>query len=178
MALPVFCWASVVESPWYSWLVMYHPLVIKSAYQGTTARLASSVGNPLLWFSADACLLGVLAMGAAVALRAKTWRQRFVDYFDGAGKAVAILGIAWLSMMLLWMSGRIVTYWYHYLTPYAIALVLLGGVVARLDRKFPRAVLVFVALVLALSAYLAPVWAELPISIRAVPYRLVFPLWR
>lgn len=167
-----------VESPWYSWLVMYHPIVIKSAFHGGTARLASSLGNPLLWFSTDACLLTLLAAGGAFALRARAWQERFVRYFGGAGKAMVILGVAWLSMMLLWISGRIVTYWYHYLTPYSIGLVLLGGVAARLDRRFPKTILVFVALVVAISAYLAPVWAELPVSVRSIPYRLVFPLWR
>ena len=81
-------------------------------------------------------------------------------------------------MMLLWISGRIVEYWYHYLTPYAFAIPLVAGVFARLDRRFPKVVLSFVFLVLAISVYFAPVWAELPISISAAHQRLIFPLWR
>jgi hypothetical protein len=34
-----------LESHWPSWLIMYHPIVIKSAYVGSTVRLASSVGT-------------------------------------------------------------------------------------------------------------------------------------
>jgi hypothetical protein len=56
--------------------------------------------------------------------------------------------------------------------------MLVAAVVWRLDRRYPRAVLIFVLLVLALSIYLAPVWAELPISMAAAHRRLIFPLWQ
>jgi dolichyl-phosphate-mannose--protein O-mannosyl transferase len=168
-----------MESAWYTWLVMYHPIVIKSAYLGTKARLASSVGNPLLWITADGCLLALPVVGAAWALRARGWRERWSRWFDSdANKALAILGVAWLSMMLLWISERIVTYWYHYMTPWGLAITLVAGVVSRLDRRFPKRVLMFVLLVLAVSMYFAPVWAEIPISVSAVHRRLIFPMWR
>jgi len=167
------------ESAWYTWLVLSHPLVIKSTYSGATARLASSVGNPLLWLTADACLLLLPVAGAAWALRMRRWRERWSHFFDArSSKALAILGVSWLSMMSLWLSGRIVTYWYHYLTPWGLSITLVAGVFARLDRRFPRGVLFFVILVLVISAYLAPVWAELPISVAAAHRRLLFPSWR
>jgi dolichyl-phosphate-mannose--protein O-mannosyl transferase len=167
-----------VESSWYTWLVLYHPILIKSAYQGVTARLASSIGNPLLWFSADLCLISLPVVGGMWALR-KPWRARWSRWFDSdANQAMAILGVAWLSMMLLWISGRIVTYWYHYLTPWGFAIMLVAGVASRLDRRFPKGVMAFVIGVLVISIYFAPVWAELPISISAAHRRLIFPLWR
>jgi dolichyl-phosphate-mannose--protein O-mannosyl transferase len=166
------------ESSWYTWLVMYHPIVIKSAYVGAKARLASSVGNPLLWIAADGCLLALPVVGATWALR-KRWRERWSHLFDArSNKALAILGVAWLSMMLLWISGRIVTYWYHYMTPWGLAMILVAGVVSRLDRRFPKGVLVFVFLMLAVSTYFAPVWAEIPISVSAAHRRLIFPMWQ
>jgi dolichyl-phosphate-mannose--protein O-mannosyl transferase len=153
--------------------------VIKSAIVGAKARLASSIGNPLLWFAGDACLALLPAAGVAWALRARRFRERWSRIFDSrSNQALAILGVAWLSMMLLWISERIVTYWYHYLTPWSLAIPLVAGVFSRLDRHFPRAVLLFVVLVLAISVYFAPVWAELPISIAAAHRRLIFPLWR
>jgi dolichyl-phosphate-mannose--protein O-mannosyl transferase len=117
-------------------------------------------------------LAGTLAFSARL-------RQRFRSWFDpGQGKALAILGVSWVSMMLLWFSGRISSYWYHYLTPYAFAVVLTAGVVSRLDRGRGRRLLVFVALVLLAFAYFAPVWGELPISVSAAHRRLIFDLWR
>ena len=177
-----------MESHWPSWLVLYHPLVIKRALVGSTVALASSVGNPVLWLAADACLLALLGLGVLTALRSRVraaatlharirgqWQELYDVRFL---KAVAILGVAWVSMMLLWFSGRITTYWYHYLTPWGIALTLLGGVVARLDRRFPKEVLMFVSLALIFAIWFAPVWAEIPISVSAMRQRLIFPLWR
>jgi dolichyl-phosphate-mannose-protein mannosyltransferase len=167
------------ESAWYTWLVLYHPLVIKSAITGAKVRLASSLGNPLLWFAGDACLLLPPAAVALWVARVPPWQERWRAFFDRPGRqALAILGVAWLSMMLLWISGRIVTYWYHYLTPWSLALALVGGVVAAWERRHPRAVFYFVVAVVVVFAYFVPVWAELPIAPDAVARRLVFPLWR
>jgi len=167
-----------LESAWFTWLVMYHPIVIKSAQVGAKVRLAASVGNPVLWFAADACLVGLPVLGAAAALSPR-WRERWRGWFDARySKALAIVGVSWVSMMLLWFSRRITTYWYHYLTPWGIALVLLAGVVARLERRYPKGVLSFVLVVAAVFIYFAPVWAEIPISISAAHHRLIFPLWR
>jgi dolichyl-phosphate-mannose--protein O-mannosyl transferase len=107
------------------------------------------------------------------------WRERWFGWFDVRySKALAIVGVCWVSMMLLWFTGRITTYWYHYLTPWGIAIVLLAGVVARLDRRFPKGVLLFVLLVLGVSIYFAPVWAEIPISGAAARRRLFLPMWQ
>lgn len=166
-----------LESAWYTWLVLYHPIIIKSAHVGAKVRLASSVGNPVLWIAGDACLLALALGGGAVALSAK-WRQRWRSCFDHRfSKAVAIVGACWVSMMLLWFTRRITTYWYHYLTPWGVALVLMGGVAARVERRHPKAMLWFVMLVMIVFIYFAPVWAELPISAAAARRRLVFPLW-
>jgi dolichyl-phosphate-mannose--protein O-mannosyl transferase len=81
-------------------------------------------------------------------------------------------------MMALWISGRIVTYWYHYLTSWGFTLLLLAGVTARLDRRYAKPVLIFVVLVLAVFVYFAPIWAEIPLSVSASHRRLIFPLWR
>jgi dolichyl-phosphate-mannose-protein mannosyltransferase len=167
-----------LESAWYTWLVMYHPLVIKTDQVGDTVRMASSVGNPMLWFAADACLLALPLVGAFVALR-PAWRARWLNCFDVATtKAFVILWVSWLSMLLLWMSGKISTYWYHYLYAWGFALVLLAGVVASLDRRYPRVTLGFVLLTAAVAVYFAPVWAELPISVEGAHRRLIFSLWQ
>jgi dolichyl-phosphate-mannose-protein mannosyltransferase len=171
--------ANPSESAWYTWFFLYHPLMLKSAYSGSTARLASSVAHPLLMFTTNGVLLLLPVAGAAWVLRIRNWRERWSRWFDApSNKALVILWVAWLSMMLLWISGRIVEYWYHYLTPWDLAIPLVAGVFARLDRRFPKTVLVYVVLVLAVFVYFAPVWAEIPISIEAAHRRLIFPLWR
>ncbi|MBN2194799.1 MAG: glycosyltransferase family 39 protein [Polyangiaceae bacterium] len=167
------------ESAWYTWFIAYHPIVLKSAHSGATARFASSVAHPLLLVATDAVLLLLPVAGAAWLLRVRHWRERWSTLFDRhTNKALIILWVAWLSMMLLWISGRIVSYWYHYLTPWGLAIPLTAGVFARLDRRSPKGMLVFVAMMLAIFVYYAPVWAELPISTSSIHRRLIFPLWR
>jgi dolichyl-phosphate-mannose--protein O-mannosyl transferase len=166
--------ANPLESPWYSWLVLYHPLITKSATVAGKVRLSSTVGNIALWIAADLCLLATLVIGVGAAFNAR-WRGWFDTTFK---RAVAILAVGWLSMNLLWFSRRIVTYFYHYLASWGFALLLLAGVVARLDRRYPKQVLAFVAVVLAVFVWFAPVWAEFPLSPAAVNRRLIFPLWR
>jgi dolichyl-phosphate-mannose--protein O-mannosyl transferase len=171
-------WANPLESIWYSWLVMAHPIVLKTAHLGAKVRTATSTANPVLFVATDACLLGLPLFGAAAAFSAR-WRQRWRDWFDvDYTKALAILGVGWVSMMLLWFSGRISSYWYHYLTPYGFAVLLAAGVAARLDRRQDKLVFPFVALMLGVFVYYAPVWGEIPISASATRHRLAAPMWR
>ena len=165
------------ESAWYTWPVLYHPLVVKSAVVAGKVRLASSVAHPVLTIAADVCLLALPVLGGVAALNVR-FRERWNRWFDTtASKALAILGASWLATMLLWMSGRIVTYWYHWLTPWGFGIMLVAGVVSRFERRYPKYVLGFVLSVLVVAFYLAPVWAELPISRASANYRLIRP-WR
>jgi dolichyl-phosphate-mannose-protein mannosyltransferase len=170
--------ANPLESVWYTWFYIHHPIVLKAASEAGKVRLASSVSNVLLFFASDLCLAGLPILGAAYAFSGRV-RQRFEAWWGaGHGKALLILGVSWVSMMLLWFSGRISSYWYHYLTPYGFAVLLTAGVVHRFDRRHGKAVLVFVVLLLAVFVYFAPVWGELPISVSGAHRRLIFELWR
>jgi dolichyl-phosphate-mannose--protein O-mannosyl transferase len=170
--------ANTLESAWYTWPVLYHPLVIKSAQVAGKVRLSSSVAHPLLTVAADVCLVALPVLATAAAF-GQSWRERWKHWFDARStKALAILGASWVSTMLLWMSGRIVTYWYHYLTPWGFAIILVAGIVSRFDRRHSEEVLLFVFAVFLVSIYFAPVWAELPISQASVNNRLPFALWR
>jgi dolichyl-phosphate-mannose--protein O-mannosyl transferase len=167
-----------LESPWYSWPVLYHPIVIKSAQLGGKIRVASSVAHPLLCFAADACLAALPVLGSVAALR-PGFRERLKTFFDSAStKGVVILGASWLSAMLLWMSGKIVIYWYHYLTAWGFAIMLLAGILSRFERRYPKAILGFVIAVVAVAIWFVPVWAEFPLSRQGMVMRLPFALWR
>jgi dolichyl-phosphate-mannose--protein O-mannosyl transferase len=162
-----------LESAWYTWLVIYHPILIKSSQLGAKVRFAYSAGNPFLWAAADVCLLALPVVGVLVAAN-RRFRERWNLWFDaGYRKALVIVGVCWVSMMLLWFTRRITTYWYHYLTPWGIAIILLAGVFARLERRYPKEVLAFVFLVLSALVYFAPVWAEIPISSAAAHRRMI-----
>ncbi len=166
-----------LASRWYSWPALYHPIVVKLSSYGTTSRYASNAGNPVLWFPA-----GLLVMGLPLTRGLTAWRARWRNYwpFDPSfNKAVFVLAVGWAAMFVplgVYMGQH--TFFYHYLSSYAFALVLLAGVAAKLERRWPRAVLVFVTLAVLMAVYFAPVWGEFPLTVEQANRRLIFLPWR
>ena len=70
------------------------------------------------------------------------------------------------------------TFSYHYLPSYAFALVLLAALVSAVWHRWPKAALLFVGWVSAVSIYFAPVWGELPLTETEAHRRLLFSGWR
>ena len=168
-----------LASPWYSWPALYHPIVVKLSSSGTTSRYASSAGNVVFWFPAVLLVLGLpLARGLA-AWRAG-WRKHWPPFFDAAfTKAVLVLAVGWVALITLFVvSMGKHSFFYHYLSSYAFAIVLLAGVVAKLERRWPRAVLVFVALSVLYAIYFAPAWGEFSLTLPEANRRLIFLPWR
>ncbi len=168
-----------LASPWYSWLVLYHPIVVKWWLHGKTHHYASSAGNPVLWYSATLLVLGVPLLAALRCVpRVRRWlSSQFAEVGSLRAELIALLG--WFALLSPWIVGRgTYTFGYHYLPSYAFALVLLAGVAARFERAYPHAVRAFAALSFAAFVYFAPVWGEFSISEQAANRRLVFASWR
>jgi dolichyl-phosphate-mannose-protein mannosyltransferase len=171
---------NALASHWYSWLVLYHPIVVKLSPHGLGQRYASSAGNAILWASATVLVLGAPLVAAAAAVRARLRAKRAsVSPLGDLIKPALLLAIGWAAMLLPWMLGRgKYTFSYHYLPSYGFALVLVGGVVARLERRHPVETCAFVGLVALVSLYFAPVWCEVTLSDTAANHRLLFVPWR
>jgi dolichyl-phosphate-mannose--protein O-mannosyl transferase len=121
------------------------------------------------------------ALGAVVAAVARPALRERVRALvpPNVARAVVVLAGGWLALLAPWMVGRgTYTFWYHYMPSYGLALVLLAGVVAHLERTRERDVATFVAVALAFFVYFAPVWAEFRVSLGAANARLVFPGWK
>jgi dolichyl-phosphate-mannose-protein mannosyltransferase len=170
-----------LASPWYTWPVLYHPIVVKLADHGTGRRYASSVGNPLLFLSSTMVILATLSSALAVALRG---RVRFLSRLPShvsapVARAALLLGLGWLALLAPWIVGRgTYTFMYHYLPCYGFALISTAGLAAHLERRFPRALLVYVGLVLSIAIFFAPVWAELPLAEADANHRLMLAPWQ
>lgn len=171
-----------LASPWYTWLVLYRPIVVKWWLHGATHHYASSAGNPVLWFPATLLVVGVpLFAFLRRVLPLQRWLKREATSalrgFSLRGELFAALG--WFALLSPWIVGRgSYTFSYHYLPSYAFALVLLGGAVSRCERAFPIAARNAVVLAGAVFFYFAPVWGEFSISESAANRRLVFHTWR
>jgi dolichyl-phosphate-mannose-protein mannosyltransferase len=168
-----------LASPWYTWLVLYHPIVVKLSGQGARLRYSTSAGNPLLYLSTTLAILWALGTGISDAVRTgvRLWWLRLLSQPET--RAVTLLTAGWLALLAPWMFGRSVgTYIYHYLPSYGFALALIAGLGARLERRWPRLTAGYVVAAFALMLFFAPVWAEIPIPESVANRRLPFPTWR
>jgi dolichyl-phosphate-mannose-protein mannosyltransferase len=168
-----------LASPWYSWIYLYHPIVVKLSNYGLKARYASAAGNPLVWFTAAPVVILLPIVAGVMATRAG-WRKLWAKWFDRTfTKALAILATGWAAMLAPWtVGGGTYTYWYHYMPSYSFALLLLAGGMARVERRWPQVVFFFAAFVVAVFIFYAPVWGEFLISTGAANRRLIFLPWR
>src|SRR5262249_22119751 len=149
-------------SPWYTWLYLRHPIVVKLSSHGLGQRYASSAGNVLLWASVTLLAPGLplfaLYTWVRRRFRAKPGTEGRLDPFL---QRALLLCLGWAILLFPWVIGRGQgTYNYHYLPCYGFGLVLVGGVVAHLEKRDTRAACAYLALVATISMYFAPVWSE------------------
>jgi dolichyl-phosphate-mannose--protein O-mannosyl transferase len=174
-----------LNSSWYSWLIFYRPVVVKFTTHGLSKFYSSSVGNPILWISVDLFLvwsfIQIVARGTAGGggLRPRLARMKEFLVGKAIGKPILLTLSGWAAMLAPWTILRNKYSFTHYYLPcYAFALLSLGGLVAFLERKRPRTVLVFVGLALAMAIWFAPIWGEFSMREYAANRRLIFPGWR
>ena len=167
-----------MTSHWYTWFLPKRPITIRYDADGPFAvRVSTTLGNLLLWWSAGLALLG----GAGVTLVALVKKARAP--FDRVRlrrvtRATATVFTLAIAMLLPWMVSSRDSYMYHYLPPYTALLILVGGTVSRVYRRHRWIALSYVASVVLVSAYYAPVWAQLPLTRAAFEQRLFLPMWR
>ncbi|HEX4473699.1 MAG TPA: phospholipid carrier-dependent glycosyltransferase [Polyangiaceae bacterium] len=168
-----------LASPWYSWIVLYHPIVTKLSSHGLGARYSSSVGNLAFAVASALLVLGVpiAALGLAVFSRFSKKPRNVAPRAEWTPYLLGAFG--WFAMLSPWTVGRgEFTFHYHYLPSYAFAVVLLGGAAARLERVRANAVFGFVLASAVIALYFAPVWGEYTLSEAAANRRLVFKNWQ
>jgi dolichyl-phosphate-mannose-protein mannosyltransferase len=172
-------WDNPLASAWYTWPVLYHPIVVKLSSHGITSRYASSAGNPVFWFPASVLVVGLPLLRGFSRLRAR-WSRCWPSAFDPSfTKAVLVLATGWLALLMLFVvSMGKHSFFYHYQPSYGFAVVLLAGVAAKLEQRWPRVILGFVALAVLMALYLAPVWGEFPLTLAEANRRLIFLPWR
>jgi dolichyl-phosphate-mannose--protein O-mannosyl transferase len=168
-----------LASAWYTWPVLFHPIVVKLSSYGITSRYASSAGNPVFWFPASLMVIGLPLIRGLAACHPR-WRRCWPSLFDSSfTKAVLVLATGWAALLMLFVvSMGKHSFFYHYQPSYGFAMVLLAGVAAKLERRWPRAILVFVSLAVLLAIYFTPVWGEFPLTLNEANRRLIFLPWR
>jgi dolichyl-phosphate-mannose--protein O-mannosyl transferase len=170
---------NVLASPWYTWLLAYHPIVVKYTDYGATMRYASSMGNPVFFLlvTLAATLVPLLFALAQVSRRVRGW---WLSLFgEGFARPALLVVLGYFALLSPWMVGRgKYTFWYHYLPSYGFGLVLMAAALDRIGRRRPDVLLLVVSLACVAFVFFAPVWAEFPISEKHANLRLIFQPWR
>lgn len=170
-----------LSSSWWGWPIEQHPVVIKFSSSGMRGRYSSSVSNLLMFFSVT--ILAVVFPLATLVTTLKTRLKRYWPPLLNAHvtKNSLLMMAGWFTFMIPWvltMSTRgNYTFHHYYLPPYLFGVVMLAGLVERLERKRSDLALAYVAVICAISIYYAPVWGEFLISASAAKHRLFMHLW-
>jgi dolichyl-phosphate-mannose--protein O-mannosyl transferase len=168
-----------LASNWYTWPLLYHPIVVKLSTSGESTRYASSAGNIAFWYPASLLVLG-LPLLRGVSLLRQGWRRHYARWIDpDFSRAALLLVLGWAALIAMWtlVLGKH-RFFYHYMPSYGFAIVLLAGVAARLERRWPRAVFAFVAVAVAVALFFVPVWCEFPLTENQANIRLLPKPWR
>jgi dolichyl-phosphate-mannose--protein O-mannosyl transferase len=168
-----------LASPWYTWPLFIHPIVVKLSTYGWSSRYASSIPNLVGGYLSTALVVALpLTAGVAqVWKRAKTTSR--IIFPNELYKPATVLLAGWLALIFPWIVARgQYVFFYHYLPSYGFAVVLLAGVLAVWERRHPRWILGFAILFLAFFVFFAPVWGEFGTTTVKANWRLLFQSWR
>jgi hypothetical protein len=171
-----------LSSPWYGWPILMHPVIIKLSTSGLRSRYSSSLGNLLLWFSTTALVVAIPITTVVVLVRSRFRRYWLVLMGSHTTRGMLLMLIGWLVFMAPWLATRGTrgnyTFHHYYLPCYAFLLVMLAGMAAHLERKYPKVIAGYIGFALVISLFYAPVWGEFALTTTAANYRLWFPKWR
>jgi len=188
---------NALVSGWVSWALPTKPILVGYVERLGTVRAMTSLGNIALWWPGVALALvlcwRVLYRGLRATLREKrpdaavpapasagplasAWGLDFSGFLEAHGRASLIVLGGAVAFVAPWAISHRDSYIYHFLPAYVLLLTLLAGFVARETRT--TLVVAFVAVVLVVLAFYAPVWSMFETSSRAVNLRLFLPVWR
>lgn len=193
-------------SGWPTWILPWRALVIGYTADGARVRALSGLGNLITWWSAVG--LGLSAFGAVIwrglgrtlgasspslppgaataavapvpvpASPGTSFRAGFGAFLETQGRGVVTALAGVVGFLAPWVVTHRDSYIYHFLPCYAGLLVLLGGFAAFVSRRWPRATLVWLGLILAVTFIYAPVWSFFVTDAAGFRARLFLPTWR
>ncbi len=186
---------NALVSGWVSWALPTKPIMMGYVERLGTVRALTSLGNLALWWPGVALALvlcwRILYRGLRATLRGRKPEPApaanagplasvagldFSGFLEAHGRAALIVLGGAIGFVAPWAISHRDSYIYHFLPSYVLLLVLLAGFVAREART--TLVVSFLALVLVVLAFYAPVWSMFETSARAVNLRLFLPVWR
>jgi hypothetical protein len=187
--------ATEMKNPWVSgwptWALPRRALVLGFDERDGLVRALSCLGNLATWWAAVALslLLGwrIAVRGLAATCAPSPARAEAEDgsvtlspgvFLAAHGRAVVLLLSGALAFLAPWVLTHRDSYLYHFLPSYTALVLLLGAWLGWANARRPRVVLAFLAVVLLVAGFYAPVWSYLPLSRAGFEQRLFLESWR
>lgn len=178
--------AHPMASRWYTWflpetLVNFSFVLTRDG----SVRMLSMLGNVLLWWSSPLCVGAGLAIGVRSAARIAlgkaddevSVRRRIVDGLRSEPmRTWGLLFVFWIAPLVPWMISDRDSYAYHYMPTYAFGLVAVAGWLSKAVARKPTWAIAVLGVIVAVSAFYAPLWEQLPVGYGGLDARLF--LWR
>jgi dolichyl-phosphate-mannose--protein O-mannosyl transferase len=168
-------WDNGASSKWYTWPLLFHPIVMHHEGIGRgMVRAISTIGNLLLWFGTTACIvLALVGLARAVFRRL---RRRVAVAAENRHDALVLVGM--VALMLPFIATHRQSYIFHYLGAYGLGLGLLASRLVAIEKRSSLAALGLLLCVAGVSMLYLPLWTGAPQSAHAFLMRLPFPGWR
>lgn len=158
----------VSASPWWSWPLLLHPVLIMSAEttKGEVLKILL-VGNPAFWWS-------TVPVVGLVALRLRRWKVTP----PAERNAQLVIALGFFGQWLPWAVVSRTTFLYYIVPGAPFAALGVGWMMAELAKhKYGRALTIaFVAALIASAMYWWPIWTGAPVG-GGVGGRLWLPGW-
>ncbi|HEY5955429.1 MAG TPA: phospholipid carrier-dependent glycosyltransferase [Polyangiaceae bacterium] len=179
-------------SGWITWMLPTRPLLLGISESQGAIRALTTLGNLATWWSAvvlfSLSVATILRHGWAKVLGEQASIAEPNHDSRGAGPVNAFVfeqGRSVMFALLLcvgflapWILTHRDSYIYHFLPAYAPLVVLLAGFLSWYEKHRPMHVLGFVAAVVLVAAFYAPLWSYLPMTRDAFDLRLFLRSWR
>jgi dolichyl-phosphate-mannose-protein mannosyltransferase len=151
--------ANPASSPWWSWPLMLHPILLRRILQPDGGLLLIMViGNPILWWSSTlAVVWGFFQLVY----------NKLISKVAIADNPLVPLLLGYVFLLLPWVPSTRLPYLYNYLPSYAFAVLTLTYLLSRLwgrGRWGPWVVVAFTVIVIACGAYFLPMVMAFPLS--------------
>ena len=150
-------WKHAATSRWYTWFIPLNRIDMHYVREGNIIRALTTAANPVLWWGVNVAVIWSAYL---------TWRRK------DAVKGQSYLLLLWLVPLLPWIFTNRDSYIYHYLPSYAFGLVLLGVVVAAVEKPLIR--FAFVTVVTVVFAFCAPAWSSIPFAADSWLHAMLF----
>lgn len=153
------------QSAWWSWILVYKPLLLYFEKVGRLREYIYTIGNPVIWWT------GIAAIIAAIIQIIRTRSYPLIFVISG-------MFISWLPWIL---SPKKVIFIYHFLPTLMFLYILVAYFIDKIwsiSTKGKMIVLLYFFLSLSAFVYLFPILTAETISVKEFNNLLWFKVWK